>query len=101
MNKTISMNIRIDPEFRNQWADTCQKAGMDMATVSRELFKAAIRYYERNGNLYAPYELVPGARTPEERITYTVSAAGGVAVNGHGNHVHVSAGKGRKPKQGE
>ena len=90
MSKTVSMNVRIDPEFRDKWSATCQQAGMDVATVSRELFMAAIRYYERNGNLYAPFEIVAGPRTPEERVRFAVSGHGGVAVNGDNNgHVHV------------
>lgn len=98
MSKSVTSTIRIDHELRTAWQSTCEKAGVDQSAISRELIKSAIRYYERNGNLYAPFEMVPGARTPEEQITYTVSASGGVAVNGHGNHVHVSTEKVKKPK---
>jgi hypothetical protein len=89
MKKTVSTNLRLDPDLRTAWNATCAKAGQDSSVVARELFRAAIRYFERNKNLYAPFELVPGPRTPEDRITYTVSAAGGVAINEHGNTVQV------------
>ncbi len=85
MKKTVTSTVRIEPDLRDAWNKTCEDAGQDAATVARELFKAAIRYHGRNGNLYPPFELVPAARTPEEKITYIVTAPHGVAIAGDNN----------------
>lgn len=85
MKKTVTSTVRIEPELRDAWANACKAADQDAAVVTRELLKAAIRYHSRNDNLYPPFELVPGARTPEEHITYTISAPNGVAIVGDNN----------------
>jgi hypothetical protein len=90
MKKNRVTVIRLPEELRREWTAACKAVGKESADLVREMIAAGIRYHSRNGNLYPPFELVPGARTPEERITYTVSAAGGVTIVGDNNgHVHV------------
>lgn len=89
MKNDVQFAARVPRELRDRWTNACEAAGQDAASIARELFQAAIRYYERNGNLYAPFELVPAARTPDEKLTYTISA-GGIAVGVNNGAVHVA-----------
>ena len=97
MKNDAHFTARMPRDLRESWNKACEGAGQDAAAVARELYLAAIRYHGRNGNLYPPFELVPAARTPEERITYTITASNGVAIAGDNNGtVHVAPKKVRK-----
>jgi hypothetical protein len=85
MKNDIHIGVRAPKELRAAWNRTCEAANQDSAAIARELIAAAIRYHSRNDNLYPPFELVPAARAPEERITYTISAPNGVAIVGNNN----------------
>jgi hypothetical protein len=96
MKNNSVTGVRIPDELRKQWLMVCEKTNKDSADIIREMIKAAIRYYDRNGNLYPPFELVPGSRTPEEKITYTVTSPHGVAINGDNNGtIHIKKGRGK------
>lgn len=62
MNTLSNFNIRISVELKEQFVNTVKRAGKRQSDTVHELMKAAIRYFERNGNLYPPFELVPGER---------------------------------------
>lgn len=54
-----SMRVRVDNELREKFANIHAKEGKnrDLSDTIRELMRAAIRYYDKHGNLYPPWDL--------------------------------------------
>lgn len=62
MSKGENFNIRISADMKKSFIEMLKRADKRQSDTVIELMKAAIRYFERNGNLYPPFELVPGER---------------------------------------
>lgn len=79
--KDDQLRIRISSELKKAFAECHVAADRDQSDTLREMMKAAVRYYERHGNLYPPWDLV---RQDTGGGTSTVVAP---VINGHRNHV--------------
>jgi hypothetical protein len=69
-----SMRVRIHSDLQKRFGEVLKQEGKGrtQSETLRELMEAAIRYYERSGDLYPPFELVPGKRGGESEPTLTV-----------------------------
>lgn len=85
---------RLSNELKARFLEVCNKAEHDQSDVVRELIKAAIRYYDTAGDLYPPFDLIPGKRGGA--LTGYGSTVVSPVINGHGNHVQTDIRKRKK-----
>jgi hypothetical protein len=91
-----SMRVRIHSDLQDRFAAVLKSEGKgrSQSETLRELMEAAIRYFERNGDLYPPFELMPGKRGGE--LSDHGATVVSPVINGHGNHVRTHVRSRRK-----
>jgi hypothetical protein len=84
------INVRVSEELQAKFSEMHASLDRDQSETLRELIRAAIRFYDKNGNLYPPWDLVRSEIAGGGVSQSTVVAP---VINGHGNHVktHVRA----------
>jgi hypothetical protein len=85
MKKMGQINFRIDDDLKAEFARVHNQEGKsrDASETIRELMRSAIRYYDKYGNLYPPWDLVAGSRAGEGSTTAHVIQVH----NGNGHQV--------------
>ncbi len=78
------VNVRVSDELQARFADVHHRADRDQAETLRELMRAAIRYYDKHGNLYPPWELVRADIAGSSVLSEAIVAP---VINGNGNHI--------------
>ncbi len=95
------LRLRLNDELKARFLGACQTAEFDQSDIVRELVKSAVRYFDKTGNLYPPWDLVASNRAGESSVPSIMQVHNG---NGHqvmkaaeNAGVYKTTRKGRKP----